>query len=332
VPAARFRVRQYIPRLRESGIEVAEMISRFGCYPPRDAWRRPFWGGAMLAAQIPSVIMSHAYDVVMLQREMMSTRVTLEPFLKRPLVLDIDDAIYLHRHGKPARRLAELSDMIVCGNDYLAEWFGQWNKNVTVIPTAVDSERFTPRVEHGQRDKATVIGWIGTSSNLKYLTSIESAIAQVMGQWPRTRLSVVCDRAPRFRAIPPERLEFHHWSEQTEVSLIQAMDIGLMPMEDTLWARGKCAFKMLQYMSCGLPVVVSPVGMNAEVLSMGDVGFRATTASDWVEGLTLLLENQELATKMGLEGRHLVERSFSVKAIAPRLADSLKAVSKAGQK
>jgi glycosyltransferase involved in cell wall biosynthesis len=322
-PSARFRVRQYIPRLCKEGIDICEIPSRFGAYPPHAPWRRPWWGIASLAAQIPNVVNSRRYDTVLLQREMVSTFVTLEPFIKQPRVLDVDDAIFLFRGGKTARRLADLSDWIICGNNFLAEWFARWNRNITIVPTAVDSERFVPQRKSGWPDREIIIGWIGTSSNLKYLLGIEQALAKVMIQNPQTRLNVVCDRVPEFRALPPDRVNFYLWSEESEVVQIQRMSIGIMPMDDTTWARGKCSFKMLQYLSCGLPVVVSPVGMNAEILAMGEIGYGASTIDQWVDALAHLSENPELASRMGGAGRSLVERSFSIEVIVPRLAACL---------
>ena len=175
VPSARFRVRQYMPALLQQGVAISEMPSRFGIYPPQNKWIRPFWAGATLAEQIPKIIKSHQYDVVLLQREMLSSFVTLEPLTKTPRVLDVDDAIFLHRNGDFARRLAQISDQMICGNTYLADWFSAWNKDITVIPTAVDTDRYVPVIKQGKCEGEIIIGWIGTSGNLKYVYAIEAA-------------------------------------------------------------------------------------------------------------------------------------------------------------
>jgi len=326
VPGARFRVRQYIPALQDHGVALDEMWSRFGCYPPKAKWQRPFWAAATLAAQLPNVARSRHYDAVLLQREMLSTFVTLEPLTGKPRILDVDDAIFLHRGGSFARRLAQLADRVICGNAYLAERFSAWNRQVTVIATAVDAQRYIPIAKGTERDDSIVIGWIGTSANLKYLYVLESAIAQVMRSVPGARLRIVCDKSPAFHNLAPDRVEFIRWREEIEVASIQGMDIGIMPLEDTQWARGKCSFKMLQYMSCGLPVVVSPVGMNVEVLAMGNVGIGAATLDQWVDALLALLDNAQLRASMGTAGRCVVETFFSVDVLAPRLADVLKGV------
>ena len=324
VPSARFRVRQYIPALKNHGVALEEMWSRFGCYPPKFMWQRPIWAAATLAAQLPNVARSRHYDAVLLQREMLSTFVTLEPLTGKPRILDVDDAIFLYKGGSFARRLAQLSDRIICGNAYLAERFSAWNRHVTVIATAVDAQRYIPVAERTTCDDAIVIGWIGTSANLKYLYDLEPAIAQIMKAAPRARLRIVCDKCPTFQMISRDRVEFIRWSVEIEVASIQGMDIGIMPLEDTQWARGKCSFKMLQYMSCGLPVVISPVGMNAEVLALGNLGIGAANMDQWVDALLLLLDNAQLRASMGAVGRRVVETYFSVEVLAPKFADVLK--------
>lgn len=324
VPSARFRVRQYIPALRKEGIGIEEFASGFGQYPPQTKWIRPFWALATLAERVPGVMMSHRYDAVLLQREIMSSFVTLEPLTTRPRILDVDDAIFLQRGGGFAKRLAELSDKVICGNNYLAEWFSRWNINVDVIPTAVDTERYLPDAETKSLDSPWVIGWIGTSGNYKYLYGIEGALAKVMRAHPRTRLKVVGDQLPEFRNLSLDQVDFVPWSEAIEVQAIQSMDIGIMPLEDSPWARGKCSFKMLQYMATGLPVVVSPIGMNAEILTLGELGIGATTERQWIDGLIALLENKTLRARFGAEGRRVVESSFSIRVVAPRLARSLR--------
>lgn len=322
-PSARFRVRQVLPYLERHGVSMTDLPSRISKYPPESRALRPLWGGAKLAELVPRVLQSHGFDAVLLQREMVSTFVTLEPLTRKPRILDVDDSIFLYRGGKFARRLAELSDRVICGNLQLANWFGSWNRNVTIIPTAVDAERYLPARGHPTAQRK-VIGWIGTSGNLKYLYSIEKALATVMHAIPDAQLSIVSDKAPRFQEIDPKRIQYVPWQEDKEVEGIQSMDVGIMPLDDTPWARGKCSFKMLQYMACGLPVVASPVGMNAEVLGMGNIGVGATTEGEWTEALIALLESQDMRARLGRVGRKVVEEKFSIPVIAPQLAACLR--------
>jgi glycosyltransferase involved in cell wall biosynthesis len=324
VPSARFRVRQYIPTLLRQGVDVDEMYSSFGSFPPNNKLARPFWALATLAKQIPNIVKSHSYDVVLIQREMLSTFATLESLTKAPRVLDVDDAIFLNGNGIAARRLAQISDRVICGNNFLADWFCKWNKHVTVIPTAVDAERYVPSDAWMDCGRKIVIGWIGTSSNLRHVYAIEAALAKILKSYSNAKLRIVCDEMPKFSFIDENRYEFIRWSELTEIDCIQSMHIGIMPLEDTAWARGKCSFKMLQYMSCGIPVVVSPVGMNLEILKMGDVGYGAIKEDEWVDAIAGLIENFELRRKIGSVGRQVVVTSYSVETVAPMIASCLK--------
>jgi glycosyltransferase involved in cell wall biosynthesis len=317
-PSARFRIRQYIPALRQAGVECVEMGAPVDAYPPRSSWVRPLWGCLALTTSLPRVLRSWRYDVTLFQREMISTLVTLEPYTKRPRVLDVDDAIFLCRSGRTAARLGQLVDLVIAGNDFVAEWFTRSASRVEVVPTAVDADMYVPRPRPSS-DPPTV-GWIGTSGNHPYLVAIQDALRTALGAVEASRLRVVSDRRPRLDRLPPDRVDFVPWSERNEVSDIQTMDVGIMPLADSEWARGKCSFKMLQYMSCGLPVVVSPVGMNAQVLGMGDLGLAATGVGEWADALVHLLRDPGARARLGAEGRATVERSFSVKVVAPRLA------------
>jgi glycosyltransferase involved in cell wall biosynthesis len=322
VPSARFRIRQLIPALRGFGVYMREFIPLISKYPPAAKWLRPFWGGGAVAVRVPDVLATHLYDAVFLQRELLSTFLTLEPFTKRPRVLDVDDAIFLHRGGRFAGRLAQKCDLIICGNDYLADVFSRWNKNITVIPTAVDVRRY--RLNKGTaQGKSDVIGWIGTSSNFKYLYEIEPALVKVLKVFPEVMLRIIADERPVFRGVDERRLDFIPWSSESEVRGMQGMSVGIMPLRDSAWTRGKCSFKMLQYMASGLPVVVSPVGMNKQVLSLGNAGFGANSEIEWVTALVDLLKDNNERMKMGITGRHIVKKYFSIDVIAPQLATSL---------
>lgn len=323
VPSARFRVRQLIPALREIGVFMHEFIPCVSKYPPKAKWLRPLWGGAALAVRIPAVLATHRYDLVFLQRELVSTFLTLEPLTRRPRVLDVDDAIFLHRSGRFAERFAQQCDLVICGNDYLGDTFGQWNKNVKVIPTAVDTERYIPK-KTNNTGECNVIGWIGTSGNFKYLYEIEPALIAVLKACPSVTLRIIADVRPTFHSIHKEKIDFIRWSPESEVKGIQGMSIGIMPLADSEWARGKCSFKMLQYMACGVPVVVSPVGMNKQVLSLGTVGLGASNQKEWIEALVELLRSGKERVNMGINGRKVVKEHFSIHVVAPSLTDCLR--------
>jgi glycosyltransferase involved in cell wall biosynthesis len=194
-----------------------------------------------------------------------------------------------------------------------------------VLPTAVDTDRYQPLSEPASREEA-VIGWCGTSSGLKYLAGIEPALAAVLARNPMARLRVICDRKPVLEQIDPARLEYIPWSPETEVAALQGMTVGLMPLDEHPWSLGKCSYKMLLYMACGVPSLVSPVGMNAEVLQRGRVGLGARTIQEWAGALEWLLQNREQAAEMGLHGRCVVLSDYSLQVLAPRLAAHLRSV------
>jgi glycosyltransferase involved in cell wall biosynthesis len=323
-PSARFRVRQLISVLQEHGIEMQEFIPPVSRYPPSQHWLRPFWGLAALAGRVPAVIATYRYDIVFLQREILSTFVTLEPLTKHPRVLDVDDAIFLHRGGNFAKKLAKLSDLVICGNDFIAEYFSRWNKNVVVIPTAIDTQRYKPITYNSDLQNKLIIGWTGTSGNFKYLYEIEDALEIVVRKLPNVFLRVIADKEPTFHGILKDRLDFIKWSTGVEVTGVQGMTVGIMPIANTDWARGKCSFKMLQYMACGIPVVVSPVGMNSKVLSLGEVGIGAKSSDEWISALLTLLLDKEKTNRMGAVGRQVVEKYFNVDVIAVLLATQLR--------
>jgi glycosyltransferase involved in cell wall biosynthesis len=321
VPSARFRVRQYIPALAKQSITVDEIGLHGGAYPPVAKWQRPIWAASRLAALGVAAAKSYRYDMVLLQREMISSFITLEPLTRSPRILDVDDAIHLQRGGDYARRLAEISDRVIAGNSFLADWYRQWNSDVVIMPTGIDSDVYVPTHEHTKEQ--ITIGWIGTSANHAYLIEIESALHQVLRNHTNSHLKIVSDKAPLFTMIAPDRWTFVPWHETSEIVDIQTMDIGIMPLADTPWSRGKCSFKMLQYMSCGLPVVVAPIGMNAQVLSENDIGFAATTVQEWIDAIDALVVSAKIRMQMGKAGRSVIEEKYSINVLAPQFAKHL---------
>jgi glycosyltransferase involved in cell wall biosynthesis len=220
-----------------------------------------------------------------------------------------------------AAATAKRAEVVVVGNKYLANWFDKFSKNLCVIPTAVDTEKFQPGTCNYIDNDRFVIGWIGTQATLPYLEAIESPLHEFVSRTPEAQILVLSDKFPSFKRIPNEKVDYIPWSEESEVKVIQKMNVGLMPLSNTEWTRGKCAFKMIQYMACGIPVVVSPVGMNAEVLSMGDVGFPAQTESDWYEAFVYLFKNRDHAQKIGKNGRVVVQKNFDLKIFAKQIAE-----------
>lgn len=284
---------------------------------------RPLWLLALLAEQAGNMVGLQEYDVVLLQREIVSKLITFERWTGPRTLVDVDDAIFLYRAGYVARKLAEQAAVVVCGNAHLAGWFSQWNRRVRIIPTGVDTDRYRP-VKRTAAGGEGIIGWIGTSSNLHELAAVEGSLALLLSRFPAARLRVISDRPPRLPRIKAEQLEYVPWSAEGEVRQLQAMDIGIMPLQESPWALGKCSFKMLQYMACGVPPVVSAVGMNVEIARMGDCALLVRNSDEWVEALAELLGDAERRRALGTRAREVAERSFSVKALAPRIAQAIR--------
>jgi glycosyltransferase involved in cell wall biosynthesis len=321
-PSRRFRWKQYVEDIEGEGFEVSELISHFGAYAPASRIRRPFWAAATIAESLVRTLRTNSHNLLFLQRNLTATLCTWEPFLRKPFIFDVDDAIFLGPRGVSANRIARSASLIICGNKFLAEHFSRHGP-VEVLPTAVDASLFVPRLN--PNPSRPVIGWSGSSSGLKYLYGIEPALQTLLQRHPDVLLKVVSDKPPAFQSLPSERVVYEQWSSEREVATLQEFAVGIMPLEDDLWARGKCSFKMLTYMAVGLPVVVSPVGMNVEILGQAPCGFAATTIDEWVDAISTLLCNPTLSTDMGRTGRQLIETRYARNVIGPQLARILKA-------
>jgi hypothetical protein len=311
-PSTRFRVRQFIRPLRELGIEVSEH------YPIISKYRTEPLPLLTMLTRLPGLVASRFGDITWFGRELVSGRSTLEKFAGKKRLFDVDDAIWLVYPNAFSEEIALSCDGVIAGNDFLAEHYRERGARVWVVPTSVDTEIWRPAAK--KEKTVWTIGWTGTWSNLKYLYAVEEPLADFLVQHKESRLLIVCDRRPQFERIPPASWQFVRWSPETEVGPVQGMDAGLMPLADTEWTRGKCAFKMLSYMAAGVPVVASPFGVNEEIFQKARVGFPATTQDDWYAALCKLYKDREAAINMGLEGRRIVEEFYSVKRSAKMLA------------
>jgi len=339
-PSARFRIRQHIAPLGTEDINVREyipIIDKHAGLPSTVKDRTPdillstmqgLWRFGKLATRLPGILGSHLADIIWLNRELIPGRYTLERFLSKPFVLDVDDAVWRGLPDGPGtmKRLGQEASAIFAGNCTIADWFAPYSRNIHIIPTAIDADRFRPAEHPSHLERPFTIGWTGISGNYGYLYDIEGPLKEFLARFD-ARLLIVADAPPRFALLDPENVEFKRWNPDVETSALQLMDVGLMPLPDTEWTRGKCAFKMLQYMSTGLPVVVSPVGMNAEVLSQGKIGFGATTDGDWFEALTWLHRNRGDAQAMGAVGRDLILEHYSRAVVSKLIANAFKQLS-----
>ena len=312
-PAYHFRIRQYKELFRQRGLIIQEFS-----HPAKNRCWYPGFFKAI--PYIPGVIDCRKSDVVWLCRALVEGYETFERLLKRPRVMDVDDAIWLARpFGRYAvPHIARGMDAIIAGNDYIADWFSRYCRQVHIVPTAIDLTRYKLSPAKSQSDEF-IIGWTGSSSNFKYLKLIEKSLSRFLSIYTDAKLKIIADRQWNSDLIPPERIIFVQWNRDNEVSGLYNMSVGIMPLSDDQWTRGKCAFKMLQYMAVGLPVVVSPVGMNKDVLSKGDIGFAANSDDEWYDTIEALYKNVTLRTKLGIAGRKVVEQHFSAETAAQKL-------------
>jgi glycosyltransferase involved in cell wall biosynthesis len=325
VPSARYRIRQHIPFLLEKDVVVREFSSRVGMYPPESKILRPAWAIANIIEHAFQIATRPTSDVVFLQREMLSTIHTWETAFKEPKVFDVDDAIFLYRNGGFTKKIANGMQQIICGNDYLANYFFQYNKNIQVIPTAVHAQKYLdiPKIN---TDTFNVL-WSGSGSGLIYLEEIEPALFDFFSAHHDAKLIVLSNKAPKFsKLIQGKHFEFRPWSEQLELTTFRESAVGLMPMPDNDWTRGKCSYKMICYMAAEMPVVVSPFGMNAQVLSQGNVGIGCKSMSDWTNALESLYMSNSVCQQYGENAIQVVKTYYDIQIISAKLANALKSI------
>jgi len=315
VPSTRFRLFDLLPLLRTRDIIVDV------CLPGgRRVGEALALGGAIARA-----------DVVLVQKRLIPSWVVRILRSRRvPLVYDFDDAIWVAPDGSPTpaqdrARLEALiagSSAVIAGNRYLSAWAERLRDEVTVIPTTLDTGVWRP-LSHRQPN--LTLGWVGTGGNLRHLESILPAVDHVLAAHPDVRLVVVSDTSPAAVANR-DRVQFRRWDLRSQVADLADIDIGLMPLPDTPWTRGKCGFKALQFMALGAPVVVSPVGVNAEIVADGTNGLLALSEDDWVGALDRLIRDAGLRTRLGKAARNTVVKAYDIGRAADALASVLRSV------
>ena len=246
----------------------------------------------------------------------------------RKIIYDFDDAV-MYNPKKPDRfspahfikfrTMAKLVDLVIAGNPYLAEHARKFNTNVEILPTGLNTKDYKVPVEPRNGGKIRLV-WIGSRSTLKYLAQIKPALEEIGSHFDKVVLRIICDD---FIDLESMLVEKHLWSSETETTDLAASDIGLAPLPDNRFTRGKCGFKILQYAAAGLPVIASPVGVNVEYVKHGTVGFLATDKSQWVESMARLIEDGDLRKTMGASARERVAE-FDVAVVGKRLCDAVK--------
>lgn len=340
--SSRIRSSQYLPYLREQGIEVtlAQLLP--------DNYLRDLYAGkrpgliSILAAyvrRIGALIQGGKFDLLWIEYELFPwLPVWFESFLlskSTPYLVDYDDAIF-HRYdehpnpivrrmlGRKIDAVMRHASTVAVGNEYLRDHaIKAGAQRVEMLRTSIDLARYPPC--EPARNETFTIGWIGSPSTTRYLHQIHEVLAEVCVH-NQARMVLVGASEPGWTDVPHT---IRPWSEDTEVAEVSGFDVGIMPLEDSPWERGKCGYKLIQYMACGKPVIASPVGVNTRIVEPGIDGFLAKTKQDWVQALTALMADAALREQMGAVGRAKVERDYAVQVNGPRLAAMLRAA--AGQ-
>jgi glycosyltransferase involved in cell wall biosynthesis len=339
-PGQRFRVEQWL-RLQPPGVLDADIRPLF----PDGAYERLYEPGGTLvkaayslrgvANRVMDSLTSGGFDVAFLYSQAFQLGPPLiETILAQrvPFVYDFDDAIFLPasneinpKIGRLKRphhvgRVVSMSTRTTVGNGFLASYARQFNSNVQVIPTTLDVDEYRPR-PRAKPNGNLRIGWSGSFSTASHLHTIDRALEQVL-KWPSTELFVL--GAPDFRLGGGRNIISKPWALETEIADVSSFDIGLMPLPDTPLSRGKCGFKALLYMSLGIPCIVSPVGVNCEIVTDGENGLLASTEDDWVETIGRLADDPALRKRLGEAGRQTVVERYSGQYWAPRFLDVLR--------
>lgn len=323
--SSRYRSLQFFPYLENRGIQCTyePLFSNDYLETFYTTGRRPLsavaWAYLRRLWHLPSV---RDADVVVIEKELLPyAPAVCERFLARfdtPYIVDYDDAIF-HTYDRSSNPLVRRllggkidvvmrnAETVVAGNDYLANRARTAGASrIEIIPTVIDVDRY-PHVPP-TNDTPYTVGWIGSPTTATYVEGIAPALREVCDRRD-ARVMLVGSGDIALPGIP---VEIRDWAEDSAIDDIASFDVGIMPLEDTPWERGKCSFKLIQYMGCGKPVVASPVGMNGKIVRHGETGFCVDGQDAWVEGLLSLCDDMDRARTMGRRGRELVIDEYTL--------------------
>ncbi|MDP9358614.1 MAG: glycosyltransferase family 4 protein [Chloroflexota bacterium] len=335
--SSRYRSYQFLPYLEEQGFEV-DVLPLLD-----DAYLHARYAGAGVsrrrvvaayARRLGQLLRSRQFDLVWLEKEALpwlpSAIESLLLAVGAPYVVDYDDALF-HRYdqhpafavrallGNKIDRVMRGAALVILGSSYLAARArAAGARQVAILPTVIDLQRYPPAP--AAKNEIFTIGWIGTPLTARlHLETIRGPLETLCAGG---KARVVAIGAGDLGWQAPVKVRA--WSGATEVADLQGIDVGIMPLPDSPFERGKCGFKLIQYMACGRPVVGSPVGVNDDLIDPGVNGFKATTPEEWIRTLDTLRANRELRRGMGEAGRGLVERAYCLQVAAPRLDELLR--------
>ena len=326
-PSQRYRFEQYIPFLEQHNFQchLSYIISKKDdtfFYSEGNTFKKLWILIKAILHRIKDTFRYNDYDIVFVQREaIMIGSSYFEKRIRRSKakhVFDFDDSIWLMdtsdgnkkyewlKNPEKTVRNIRYADMVFAGNAYLANYARSCNAYVKIIPTTIDTDFHKPLPKNNDK---LIIGWIGSHTTIKHFEYALDFLTSIKKKYPQVEIRVVGDADYINEALNIKGIA---WSFNTEVEMINSFSIGIMPLPDDEWAKGKCGLKGLSYMACEVPTIMSPVGVNTEIIQHGKNGFLASTTDEWISCLSQLIESLELRESMGKAGRQTVLEKYSV--------------------
>jgi glycosyltransferase involved in cell wall biosynthesis len=330
MPSTRDRVLQYLPYLEREGIQ----FSLYGPMSLRNNMVLRKFRNLLLSLR--ALYSARNHDLVFVQKLCFAANrwlfLRLLFRLNPRVVFDFDDAIFFDGEKNRMLQQTQLAKLefilqrsatIIAGNDYLAEFARKYNASVQIVPTPVNTEFYHPAANRPVHRPVT-IGWIGTRPNLGYLLRLVPVMKQILSGTDAVFL-IVADVEKKPADLDfSSRIEFRKWRAAAELDNLRSFDIGIMPLADDAFTRGKCGFKLLQYMAVGIPVVASPVGVNRQIVEAGINGFLAGNEKEWLDQLRTLCLDRDLRERMGKAGRKTVVEKYDTKSVFELFLRSLR--------
>jgi len=342
-PSSRYRFYQFLPYLKKESfdISISPLFNRKYVRNLYSGDRKISFLNPLSAflRRTSKISFDRDFDLVWMEKEALPwIPASVEKLLCKtsvPYVIDYDDAIF-HRYDQHRNSLIKAvfsnkisqimsrSTTVIAGNQYIAAYAKEAGaEQIEIIPTVVDTDVYTQK--NYNRSENFTIGWIGSPTTSRHVNVAAPALNQLC-QNSDVQFSAIGALEKDVAEIPGQLIP---WKEKTEVQELNRFDVGIMPLPDTPWERGKCGFKLIQYMATGLPIIASPVGVNSEIVDHGISGFLASSTKEWVKYLGILKGDPELRRTMGVAGRGIVEEKYSLEMVAPKLISILKEAAEA---
>jgi len=329
-PGQRYRHEQYLDYFQSQGVQcviepLLETKVEDQTFYGQDQSAKILIGLKALVRRLIRITRLSKFEVIYIYRDAFFFGTFIEHMLKwsgRRIIFDFDDAIWLMdknpnqgifnklKNPNKTAKIIRLSDQVITGNTYLYTYARKYNPNVTIIPSTIDLKKY--QVPAKKQKEAVCIGWTGSFSTIRYFETVLPVLEQIKARYgDKVYFKLIGEPSYRHDALGIQGVP---WLSETEAEDLSELDVGIMPLPDTPWTRGKCAMKGLQYMALGIATVLSPVGMNKDVIAEGENGFLAETESEWVDKLSQLIEDEALRKRLGEAGRQTVVKYYSVEA------------------